>query len=179
MTDLSVKINFIIGKEVDPKYIMIGDTSQWGVAENHPAYLTIVPPGSKKAISLNFQKHSLTFLTSVNLGLSNLEKCQSQELEDLDDGIWEICLKSSFEGLDKKRYLLKTDSLRLEMDKLYIKQGIPFKENNTVVKALKSAEWCLSVAEAEMRNGNRTQAMRAFEEACKEVEKYKNCKECI
>jgi len=179
MSNLSVKIDFIIGKEVDPKYIMIGDASQWGIAENQPAYLTIIPPGSKNAISLNFQKHSLTFLTSVNMGLSCIERCQAQELEDLDDGIWEICLKSNFEGLDKKRYLLKTDSLRLEMDKLYINQGIPFKESNTVVKALKSAEWCLNVAEAEMRQGNRPQAMRAFEEACKEIEKYKKCKDCV
>lgn len=179
MSELSIKINFIIGKEVDPKFIMIGDASQWGVAENLPAYISIIPPGSKKAITLNFKKHSLTFLTSVNMGISCLEKCQKQELEDLDDGVWEICLKSSFEALDKKRYLLKTDSLRLEMDKLYIKQGIPYKESNNIVEALASAEWALNVAESEMRQGNIPQAMKAFTEAQKQVEKYKNCKECV
>lgn len=179
MSELSVKIDFIIGKEVDPKYIMIGDSSQWGVAENLPAYISVVPPGSKKAITLNFQKHSLTFLTSVNLGLSCLEACQEQRLEDLDDGVWEICLKSSFNNLDKKRYLLKTDSLRIEMDKLYIKEGIPYKESSKVVKALRSAEWALDVAESEMRQGNVPQAIRAFNEALKEVEQYKNCKDCI
>lgn len=177
--DLSVKVDFIVGKEVEPKYIMIGDASQWGVAENLPAYISVIPPGSKKAITLTFKKHSLTYLTSVNLGLSCIEKCEAQILEPLDDGVWEICLKSSYKNLDKKRYLLKTDSLRLEMDKLYIKEGIPYKEGNITIESLCSAEWALKVADSEIRQGNISQAMKAYNEAVKQVNKFKNCKDCI
>lgn len=179
MSDLSIKPNFIISREVDPEQIMIADASSWGIAETQPAYLTILPPGSTRYINLNFLKHNMMFLTSVNLGLGCLTECEEQKLEALDDGVWEFCLKSNYEGIQKKRFFLKTDSLRIEMDKLYIKEGIEYNPNSNVVKALAKAEWLLKVAESNLRNGNNIKAMQAFNLASKEVEKYKNCKDCI
>lgn len=179
MSDLSIKPNFIILNDVDPTTIGLADTSSWGINENQPAYITIIPPGSIKAISLNFIKHNIMFLTSVNLGISCLTYCGEQKLQPLDDGVWEFCLKSNFEGIEKKRLYLKTDSLRIEMDKLYIKEGIEYNPNSNVVKALAEAEWLLNVAEANIRDGNSNKAMQAFNLAVKEVKKYSNCKDCI
>lgn len=179
MSDLSIKPNFIILNDVDPTIIGLADTSSWGIAETQPAYLTILPPGSTRYISLNFIKHNIMFLTSVNLGLGCLTECAEQKLEALDDGVWEFCLKSNYEGIQKKRFYLKTDSLRIEMDKLYIKEGIEYNPNSNVVKALAKAEWLLKVAESNLRNGNNIKAMQAFNLASKEVEKYKNCKDCL
>lgn len=177
-TDLSIRPNFIILNEVDPTNIAVADISSWGIAENQPAYLSIIPPGSTIPIVLNFIKHNIMFLTSVNLGLSAVEECKDQKLEDLFDGVWEICLKSNYEGIYKRRFYLKTDSLRVEMDKLYIKEGISYNPNSKVVKALKKAEWALDVAHAQIRDGNKPKAMQAFEIAEKEVKKYKYCKDC-
>lgn len=178
MTDLSVDIDFIVLNTTDDKMIGIGDKSHYGVAENLPAYLIVTPPGSKRHINLSFPKHNLMFLTSVNLGLSCVDACQEQKLQPLDDGVWEFCLKSGYQGLEKKRYYLKTDSLRLEMDKMYIKEGIAYNEDSKVVRSLEKAEWLLNVAHAEMRQGNKPRAMKAFEIACKEVDKFKHCKNC-
>jgi hypothetical protein len=181
MSSLSVIIDFVILNTDDNKIICIGDKSQWGVAENLPAYLLVKVPGSDNFINLNFSKNRLVFLTSVNLGLSCVtESCSSeQDLQELPDGVWEFCLKSSYEGLDKKRYYLKTDSLRLEMDKIYIREGLEYNPESKVVKALEKTEWFLQVANSLIREGNNIKAMKAFELAEKELEKQKNCKNCI
>ena len=178
MSDLSVIINFIIPPTEDPKVICIADGSNWGMAENQPAYLTVLPPGSTNYISLNFVKHSLTFLNSTNLGLSCITSdCSTeQNYEDLDDGIWEICLKSNYQGLDKKRFYLKTDSLRQEIDKIYIREGIDYDSSSKVIEALSETEYLLNVAHAQIRRGDNVGAMRAFNMASKLVDKYKNCK---
>ncbi len=179
MSDLSVNIDFIVLNTVDPKTICIGDKSAWGIAETQPAYLLVYPPGSTTSINLSFVKHNLMFLTSDNLGLSCIEQCATQKLEDLDDGVWQFCLQSNYEGLNKSRYFLKTDSLRIEIDKLYIKEGIEYNPESVIVKALEKTEWLLNVAQAAMREGDKQKAMKAFNIACKTVEKYKDCKNCI
>jgi hypothetical protein len=181
MNNLSVIIDFIVLNTDDNKVICIGDKSQWGVAENLPAYLLTKIPGANDFITLNFQKERLVFLTSVNLGLTCVtETCSSeQNLQELPDGVWEFCLKSSYEGLDKKRYYLKTDTLRLEIDKIYIKEGLEYNPDSKVVKSLEKVEWLLKVAHSYIREGNNVKAMKAFTLAQEELEKQKNCKNCI
>lgn len=177
MSNLSVIINFILPQTEDPKIICVADASNWGMAENQPAYLTVLPPGSVNYISLNFVKHSLTFLNSTNLGLSCITSdCSTEQAyEDLDDGIWEICLKSSYEGLDKKRFHLKTDSLRQDIDKIYIKSGIDYHSSSKVIEDLSETEYLLNVAHAQIRRGDKQTAIKAFKMASKLVDKYKNC----
>lgn len=181
MSELSVKIDFVVLNTIDPFTIMIGDKSQWGVAKLKPAYLLIKPPGSDTFININFIKDNLMFLTSTNLGLSCITSDCSRDLglQALPDGVWEFCLKSKYQGLDKKRYYLKTDSLRIEIDKIYIKEGIEYNPNSTIVKSLEKTEWLINVAEAYIRKGDNIKAMKAYNMACEELEKQKNCKNCI
>ena len=179
MSELSVKIDFLVVNTKDKKSIWIGDQSQWGVAENLPAYLEILVPGSTRWLTHNFIKKNLHILNSTNLGLSCVtDGCGGQEYEDLPDGVWEFCLKSSFEGLNKKRYYLKSDSLRVEADKVYIKVGLDYDPSKQVIKDLEKFEFFMTASEAYMRRGDHVKAKRAFDEASKLIENYKNCKNC-
>lgn len=180
---MTVDINFQVLNTKDPKSILIGDSSQWGIAENQPAYLLIKPPGATNTINLNFPKHRITILNSVALGLSCIHAdCNGQSYEDLDDGVWEFCLQSSFEGLNKKRFYLKDDQLRQEIAKIRIAlfdtQGFAFVESNTT-KQLRLVEDMLSVANDLILEGRNRDAMKAYNEASKIVEKHKHCKDCI
>ena len=136
MSNLSVIVDFIIlSGEEDPKRIFLADASNWGVAQDLPSYLQVTPPGSVKQINLTFAKDKFTILHSVNLGLScYTDGCKESELVDLPDGIWEFCLLSSFQDLKKKRYFLKDDSLRLEIDKIYIRLGLDYDITSNVIK---------------------------------------------
>ena len=47
------------------------------------------------------------------------------------------------------------------------------------IKSLEKVEWLLKVAESLTREGNYTKAMQAFNLASAELEKQKNCKNCL
>lgn len=179
MSELSVKIDFLVVNTKETTSIWIGDQSQWGVAENQPAYLEILIPGSTRWLTHNFIKKNLHILNSTNLGLSCVtDGCGGQEYEDLPDGVWEFCLKSSFEGLNKKRYYLKNDSLRVEANKIYIKAGLDYDPANKIIKELEKFQFMMIVSEAFMEEGDHVKAKKAFEEATKVIENLKSCKDC-
>ena len=180
MSNLSVIVDFIIlSGEEDPKRIFLADASNWGVAQDSPAYLQVTPPGATKQINLTFTKDKFTILHSVNLGLScYTQGCKESELVDLPDGIWEFCLTSSFENLNKKRFFLKDDSLRIEVDKIYIRLGLDYNGNSDVIKGLRKIEHFLIAAKAFIKRGDIVKGKRAYEEALKITEKYSNCKDC-
>lgn len=180
---MTIDINFQVLNTKDPSTILIGDTSlNWGVAENHPAWLQIIPPGYVQPISLSFTKHRIVPLTSISLGLSCVSAdCGGQTYEDLPDGIWEFCLQSNFEGINKKRFYLKDDQLRQEIDKirinLYDTQGFTFVRNQTTDQ-LEIIEGILSASHTLIRDGRNSDAMKGYNEASKLVEKLKKCKDC-
>lgn len=181
---MTVDINFQVLNTKDPATILIGDTSlNWGVAENQPAWLQITPPGHVQPINLNFTKHKLMILTSVSLGLSCVSAdCGGQTYEDLPDGIWEFCLQSNFEGINKKRFHLKDDQLRQEIDKirinLYDTQGFAFVRNQ-ITDQLEVIEDILSASHSLIKKSRNNDAMKGYNEVSKLVEKLNKCKDCI
>jgi hypothetical protein len=182
--DLSIKIDFTIVPTKEPKEIVILDTSNWGVAYTQPSYLSVLPPGYSNYINLNFVKQTYTILNSTNLGMSCItQDCTEICLEDLDDGVWEFILKSSYSGLDKKRYFLKDDQLRREIDKvrisLFQNQGFNVPPDNIAVKELNKIEFLLSTAHSLIRQGMNSDAMKGYLESVKLLEKLKKCKNCI
>jgi hypothetical protein len=177
---MTVNIDFLLTDFEDPKRIVVLDSSVWGVAENQPAYLKVTPPGAKKSINLNFKKKSITVLNSLNLGLSCLiDTCDEQNLIELPDGVWEFCLLSSFENLDKKRLFLKDTSLRLELDKIYVKAGIPFDTKKSVIEELEKAELALKYAKISIKKGDIVESKKGFDEAVRIKNKYANCNNCF
>lgn len=180
MENFSVNIDFVVIKTEDSKILMIGDKSNWGVASNLPAYIKLLPPGSINWITTNFAKNKINIFNSINLGLSCIiDDCGEETFQDLDDGVWEICLQSSFEDLNKKIYFLKDDVLRLALDKLYIEQSLDYDPTSDVIQSLDKAEFFLAVAHASIKKGDHVRAKKAYIEAKKEVEKYNNCKDCF
>ena len=180
MSDLSVNIDFIVLNTLDPRVIIVADKSQWGVANNRPSIISITPPGSKQAITKPFAKRKLNFFNATNLGLDCFPTdCSEHEAVFLPDGIWEFCLESDFEGLKKRRFFLKDDSIRIELDKLYIKQGLRFDPLSNIFQSTSKIEFYLTSANAFVRDGDHVLAHQAFVMAQKELEKWKDCKDCI
>ena len=179
-SNLTIHIDFTVLNTGDPKEILIGDKSSWGIADNQPAFFTAIPPGSSKGITLNFTKNSLFFLNSVNLGLSCVHAdCTEQDYIDLSDGVWEFKLKSRYIGQEKIRFYLKDDILRTEIDKIRVKQGFNYNPDSDTLKTLDKVEFLLSAAHSFIKEGDFSNSMRGYEEAKKLVNKLKSCKDCI
>ena len=183
MSELSIKIDFTILPTKEPKEIVLLDTSQWGIAYNQPAYLSILPPGYTNYINHSFVKQTYTILNSSNLGMGCITgECNGGELEDLDDGIWEFCLKSAYEGINKKRFFLKDDQLRTEIDKIRIRlldtQGFTFVRTQTTDQ-LEIIEDILAGAHSMLREGRNNDTMKGYNEASKLVDKLKQCRDCV
>lgn len=175
-----IEIDFLIITDYDPKLIIIGDISEWHNAENLSATICITPPGGTKSINNTFIKHKLNIFNSVNLGLDCLEECTDQEKSDLSDGIYTINVKSGYVGIEKTRYLLKTDKFQTQLDKVYIKTGLEYdKKDDGFRSDLMNIEFLKKTAESWARQGNFAKASRDFSEAQNLLRKYTDCKNCL
>ena len=175
-----IEIDFLIFTDHDPKLIIVGDISKWQHAETLPSTICITPPGGKKSINNIFIKHKLNIFNSVNLGLDCLVECAEQEKSDLMDGVYTITVKSGFEGIEKTRYLLKTDRFTMELDKVYVKTGLEYDKNDTNFREdLLNIEFLVRTAEAWCRLGDFSKASRDFAEAQKTLIRYTDCKNCL
>lgn len=175
-----INVDFEVIPTHNPKKILIGDMSNWSVAENKASIICMTPPGSSVAINNTFQKHKLNIFHSVNLKLSCLVECADQEYNDLPDGIWTINLKSSFTGIGKTRYYLKSDVFQIELDKIYVRAGLEFdKSKKDFRNDLQDIEFLIRTASAHTRLGDSFKADRDFSQAKELLAKYQNCKDCI
>lgn len=182
MSTPSIHIDFAVLNTNDPKFIWIADNSNWGVALTQPSYLSILIPGAVNWFNLSYVKKSLTTLNSVNLDLSCLTQCADQKYQDLPDGIWEFCLKSGYEGIEKKRIYLKSDQLRNKLNEirinLYDTQGFSFKKTETTER-LEIIEGLLETANALVSESRGNDAMKAYNEALRLTNTLIKCKDCI
>lgn len=175
-----ININFSIIPTGEPRYLWIGDNSDWRGAENLPAVIEITPPGASTPISHTFQKYKLNIFQSVNLAMSCISICEEQRYEPLPDGIWQLTVKSGYEEIEKTRYYLKTDNIRLELDKIYTKVGLEYSKDDKVFrKDMSDMEFLLRTAEAFAKVGNFYKSQRSFEEVRTILDKYTECKNCI
>lgn len=173
----TIEIDFLIFTDYDPKLIIIGDISKWRHAETLPSTICITLPGSKKSINSTFVKHKLNVFTSENLGLSCPE---GQNKADLLDGVYTITVKSGYDGIEKTRYLLKTDRFTMELDKVYVKTGLEYDKNDAKFREdLLNIEFLARTAEAYARRGDHANASRNFSEAQKLLIKYTDCPNCL
>lgn len=175
-----INVDFQVINSYDPKVLIVADSSTWLNADNLPSYISITPPGSKQAITHIFQKHRMNIFNSVNLGLTCLTECGEQNYVDLNDGIWTINLKSSFQGIEKTRYYLKSDKMRLTLDQAYIKASLEYDQKDRQLREdLEDIEFLLRTSEAFTRDGNYTKASRNFSDAQEILRKYIECKNCL
>lgn len=176
----AVDINFSIIPTGEPTHIWVGDNSVWRGAENLPSVIEITPPGALNPIINTFQKYKLNIFQSVNLGLSCLATCTDQSYQSLSDGVWKFTVKSGYEGVEKTRYYLKTDKIRLELDKIYAKVGLEYnKEHKQFRRDMADMEFLLLVSSSHARLGDFYKSQRDFDEARSILDKYIECKNCI
>lgn len=175
-----ININFSVIPTGEPTHIWVGDNSDWRGAENLPSVIEITPPGAVNSVSHTFQKYKLNIFQSVNLGMSCLAVCTEQNYTPLPDGIWQFTVKSGYEDIEKTRYYLKTDNLRLELDKIYTKVGLEYsKDDRQFRKDMSDMEFLLITAEAFTRQGDFYKGQRNFLEVRAILDKYTECKNCI
>jgi hypothetical protein len=176
-----INIDFLVHSDIlDPTIIVVGDTSEWFSAEDKVAIISITPPGSAKPINNIFAKKQLNIYNASNLGLVCVTECAEQERVDLSDGIWKICLKSAYTGLEKTRYYLKTDRFLVEWYKEWASLGLEYVDSkNDKYDALLDVRKHLTTAESFTLSGDFTKASREFTEAQKKFNKVRKCKDCL
>ena len=166
-----INIDFQFISTGDPKVMIILDTSTWGIIENKPAIIEIVPPNKTKALVYSYQKLKTNVFNSSNLFLSPIG-C----FEDMPDGVYQIIVKGSPDTNCKQRDILKTDQFDKELDTLYIAIGFSNgKEKNENRETLLEIDSLMHTAKAFMRQGKSYEALTYFKKAMLQLSKYIKC----
>ena len=173
----NINIEFSVSS-TSPLHLVVEDFSTWVYAEQLPAYVTILIPGSKKPKTYTFKKHKRNIFNSHNLGLSCLSgDCTEEHYIDTPDGLYTICLKSGYENIEDTHYYLKTDRFNIEYSKVMIKDGIEY--NKDFIEYMMQVKFLVEVAKSHAMLGDFVKAQRFFEDAKKKLRKYVECKNCI
>lgn len=171
-------IDFQIIENGDPKYLNVRDVSAWEYAKKKPSYIIITQPGSSKSVSYNFKKGDTTIINSHILGISCFTNdCKEEKYIDLQDGIYTICVKSYYEGIEKKRYYLKTDIFESDLRKTIIKNGLEYDEKDKIFRDnIFQTKWYLETAKSWAFEGDTVKSKRFFTKAKDMLTKIKECK---
>ena len=174
----NININFEVSSK-SPLYLIVEDLSDWIYAENLPSYVLVTIPGSKKPKTFSFKKEKRNVFNSHNLGLSCFTNdCKDEVYVDLPDGIYTVCVKSGFEGIENTQYYLKTDRFEIEYGKVMVKYGIDNVDQNFMDLMVK-IKYTLEAAKYNTMLGDFVKANRYFQEAKKLLKRFVDCKDCI
>lgn len=174
----NINIEFSVSS-TSPLHLVVEDFSNWVYAEQLPAYVTILIPGSKKPKTYVFKKFKRNIFNSHNLGLSCFtDDCKKETYIDTPDGIYTICLKSGYENIENTHYYLKTDRFEVEYNKVLVKYGIDDVDQNFINLMVK-IKYVLDVAKSHAMLGDFVKADRYFQEAKKLLKQFVECKDCL
>lgn len=168
-TKKSVRLDFQIISTGDPKYISLVDYSQWGLIEDKPAIIEVTVAGASTPVVLSFTKNSQTIFTTKNL----LMTCNDCSLSDFPDGIYTFTLKGSPDTFNKTRKFLKTDLLRLQLDKFIISTECNWSAKT--YELYNEINFLIAVAEAHTRYDNLSTAQEFLQQAYDKVDRLINC----
>lgn len=175
-----INLDFQVPDSGNPKMLFVWDFSKWRVIENMPSYIEITLPGARNPVIRNFDKNKMNGYNSLSLGVSCHVDCE-ENLQDLQDGVYEICVKGGKDGTyTKHKYFLKTDKFQLELDKVWVRLGLDYKlSDEKTILAIFKIKALLEAAKAATKVGKIPQANEYFITANELLEKYKECKNCI
>lgn len=175
-----INIDFQVLESGDPNILMIADFSSWLHIENQPSVISITLPGSSIPVRHNFVKNNINGFNSNTLNITCSYNCDNPDYVPLPDGIYEILLEASPNTFNQKRYYLKLDNTRLELDKQLVRLGLDFDINSEErVNHIQLIDFLLLAASANTRLGDIPKASEHFTEALRLLEKYKDCKNCL
>lgn len=172
-----IKLSFQVEDTHNPKNLRVVDESVWGLIEDRPAIIEILVPGFQTPSVHYFAKRQVNIFTSMTLGIN----CESSSVKHLDlpDGIYDITIKGSPSEYIANRKYLKTDSIRLKIDKMWVRASyLCDGRDNEFIKKIRDVEFCLSAAEANTRLGNICEAHELMEYANDLLDIANDCVTC-
>lgn len=175
----NINIDFQIYDSKDPKYIIVLDTSTWGLIKDKPAIIEVVTPGFTKPWVQYYDKNAVNYITTKTTGL-DCEGCCT-ELSDLPDGVYKITVKGSPEKFCYTRYYLKTTLVDAKLDELLVASYTDCDECNIdddEISKVVMYKNLLEVANASVRRGEISRANKILQKVDKYVKRFKNCKGC-
>jgi len=167
-----IDIDFSIHSSI--YYLKVVDLSVWGLIQDKPSIIEITLPGYTKCITKFFDKGKLNVFNSSILETS-CEGCI--DLVTLSDGIYTIKVIGSPDTYNKELKYLKTDLLRMDIDKVFVDNNdklgdIGFQKKLTLI------EFLIKGAEAHLRLDAINMAKQNFDQAQALVEELLECAEC-
>lgn len=171
----NIHLDFEVISTNNPKTLRVADQSDWGILSDRPAIIEIVPPGGDK-VTYYLGKNQLNVFNSKTLGIN---PGRGEEFENLKDGIYDITITGSPSSYTFNRKYLKTDIIRLNIDKVWARSTVLCDhEDDDTMEKIKEIEFLLAAAEANMRLGNIDSVMRLYEKAEKLLYVLNNCENC-
>ena len=173
----NINLDFEVVGTNNPKVLRVLDESEWGILANRPAVIEIQGPEMGEAVSYYLSKNQTNIFTSVTLGYNCGDG--AYKYENLPDGVYKITIKGSPSDYQFTRHYLKTDILRLNIDKVWARVGILCDHvDEDLMEKIKKVEYIVAVAEANMRLGNIEEAGELIDKANKALYTINNCRDC-
>ena len=173
----NINLDFEVIGSYNPKTLRVADQSEWGILADRPAIIEIKRPGSEELYTYYFGKNQLNVFNSKTLGVN--PGAPANDFVDIPDGIYDITIKGSPSSYSVNRKYLKTDSMRLNIDKVWARAGILCEgENDEIIEKIKEVEFVLTVAESSMRIGNFDTVQQLMDKAQHLIDVINDCKYC-
>ena len=173
----NIKLQFEILNTFNPKTLLVADQSEWGILGNRASIIEIKRPGSEDIYTYYLGKNQLNVFNSKTLGINPGKP--ADDMVDLPDGIYDITIKGSPSSYSANRKYLKTDSMRLNIDKVWARAGVLCDdEDDDVIEKIKEIEFVLTVAESSMRLGNFDTVQQLMDKAKHLLDVINDCKYC-
>jgi hypothetical protein len=170
-----VNIDFSIHSSV--YFIGVCDLSEWGLIVNEPAIIEITLPGYSRCITKYFDKNLVNVFNSKTLEINCVDDCGESENLSLPDGVYKFKVIGSPSKFNKTHYYLKTDSLQMDIDTLYI-DNFESRNKTDFINKLTEIEFLLKSAESHLRKDLVNDAGQIYQVVKDMVEDLKNCKTC-
>lgn len=171
-----INLDFEVVSTNNPKTLRVADQSEWGMIADRPAIIEIIPPGEENPYTYYLGKNQLNVFNSKTLGIN---PGREGGFENLKDGIYDITIKGSPSSYSVNRKYLKTDSIRLNIDKVWARSTVLCDhEDDDTIEKIKEIEFLLVAAEANTRLGNFEEVKQLYEKAEKLLYVLNNCENC-
>ena len=173
----NINLDFEVIGTNNPKSLLVVDKSEWGILADRPAAIYIKTPGVEKEVSYYLGKNQVNVFNSITLGVN----CGDQKFNylNLPDGIYDITIKGSPSTYSFNRKYLKSDSIRLNLDKVWARTNLLCDEpDEDIMEKIKLVEFFLTAAESNMRLGNFDSVEGLFEKAQRVMDIINNCDNC-
>lgn len=173
----NIHLDFEVIGSYNPKTLRVADQSEWGILSDRPAIIEIKRPGSEDIYTYYLGKNQLNVFNSKTLGVN--PGAPANDFVDIPDGIYDITIKGSPSSYSANRKYLKTDSMRLNIDKVWVRAGVLCEdEDDEIIEKIKEVEFVLTVAESSMRLGNFDTVQQLMDKAQHLIDVINNCKYC-